>query len=59
MEYFLVLVMTIAGLDYEFISANTFWSIQECDEKAEEIELGFTATGAIVMEAYCIPKIGG
>ncbi len=59
MEYILVISITLAGMVYGFVAENTQWSQQECDEFAEEIVLGFTPVGTMMMEAYCVPKIGG
>ena len=58
MEYVLILVITIAGIDYGFITDNTFWSIKECDEKAEEINQSFVSVGTATMKAYCDVQIG-
>ncbi len=59
MEYILVISITLAGMVYEFTAENTLWAQQECDQFAEELVMGFTPVGTMMMEAYCVPKIGG
>lgn len=57
MEYLLIIVLTLAGIEYDFVLDNTVWTLQECDEKADEINQSFQPVGTTTMHAYCLPKV--
>ena len=57
MEYLLIIILTIAGVEYGFVLDNPLWTQQACDEMADEINQSFVAVGTAVMQAHCEPKV--
>ena len=58
MEYLLILVLTINGVEFGFPSDNTLWTQQECQELAESINYNFASPlGTMELKAHCEVKI--